>query len=429
MAIPEGWTQRTIGELAVLRRGLTWRKDQECESLVSDSLPVLRIPNVQQRLVLDDVLRVRGVTQTDRERYRVSVGSSLLVGSNGNPQRVGNCVFIDHGTEFLFASFLIAASVANTNIEPGYLFRILASRSVQDSISEAVQGSTGLKNINLTGLREIPVNLPPLPEQKKIAAILSSVDEVIAKTEAVIAQLQIVKKAMMEQLLTKGMPDRHTRFKQTEIGEIPEEWEVCRLPMIAEYQNGKAFPSNEYRSEGVLLVRPGNMHANGWLSWDDKHTTFLSQTFWDELPPFRVYPGELLMNLTAQSLDDEFLGRVCEVPPDRPCLLNQRIARITPTRSSARYLFWGLRGPHFRKHVDRIPQGSKVQHLYNRDLDDALLALPDTEEQRAIASLLDSIQERLVNETATLLPLRAVKSALSSSLLSGEIRVIPEVAE
>ncbi len=292
----------------------------------------------------------------------------------------------------------------------------------------SVSARTGIPKINREELAEYRITLPPLPEQKKIAAILSSVDETIAKTESLIAQLQIVKKAMMEQLLTKGMPGRHTRFKQTEVGEIPEEWEVCRLPMIAEYQNGKAFPSNEYRSEGVLLVRPGNMHANGWLSWDDKHTTFLSQTFWDELPSFRVYPGELLMNLTAQSLDDEFLGRVCEVPPGRPCLLNQRIARITPTRSSARYLFWGLRGPHFRKHVDRIPQGSKVQHLYNRDLDEALLALPDTEEQRAIASLLDSIQERLVNETATLLPLRAVKSALSSSLLSGEIRVAAEVA-
>ena len=53
-------------------------------------------------------------------------------------------------------------------------------------------------------------------------------DEVIEKTEAVIEQLQVVKKAMMQELLTRGLPGRHTRFKQTEIGEIPEEWEVVR---------------------------------------------------------------------------------------------------------------------------------------------------------------------------------------------------------
>ena len=73
------------------------------------------------------------------------------------------------------------------------------------------------------------VALPPLPEQRKIAAILSAVDEVIEKTEAVIESLQTLKKAMMQELLTRGLPGRHTRFKQTEIGEIPEEWEAASV--------------------------------------------------------------------------------------------------------------------------------------------------------------------------------------------------------
>ena len=65
---------------------------------------------------------------------------------------------------------------------------------------------------------------PPLPEQRKIAAILSSVDDAIEKTQAVIDQVQVVKKGLMQELLTRGIPGRHTRFKKTEIGEIPEEW-------------------------------------------------------------------------------------------------------------------------------------------------------------------------------------------------------------
>ena len=69
-------------------------------------------------------------------------------------------------------------------------------------------------------------DVPPLGEQRKIAAILSSVDEAIEATQAVIDQLQVVKKAMMAELLTRGLPGRHTKFKMTEIGEIPEAWEV-----------------------------------------------------------------------------------------------------------------------------------------------------------------------------------------------------------
>jgi type I restriction enzyme, S subunit len=67
------------------------------------------------------------------------------------------------------------------------------------------------------------VDVPPLPEQWKIAAILSAADRAIEATQAVIDQLQIVKKAIMAELLTRGLPGRHTRFKKTEIGNVPEE--------------------------------------------------------------------------------------------------------------------------------------------------------------------------------------------------------------
>lgn len=427
MAIPEGWTQRTIGELAVLRRGLTWRKDQECESLVSDSLPVLRIPNVQQRLVLDDVLRVRGVTQTDRERYRVSVGSSLLVGSNGNPQRVGNCVFIDHGTEFLFASFLIAASVANTNIEPGYLFRILASRSVQDSISEAVQGSTGLKNINLTGLREIPVNLPPLPEQKKIAAILSSVDEVIAKTEAVIAQLQIVKKAMMEQLLTKGMPDRHTRFKQTEIGEIPEEWEVVRAGELCEVITKGATPKvvTSASPDCVPFLRVQNIGRRGEIDLSGSALFVTERTHTTELMRSQIRPGDVLMNIVGPPL-----GKVAVVPISIPkANINQAIALLRPARIESEYLSLCLTAEHLFAWL--LKQAKRTSTQLNLTLESCRefpLPLPDQAERREIIACTVAMQLTLDAQQTELVALREVKSSLSSSLLSGEIRVAAGVA-
>jgi type I restriction enzyme, S subunit len=73
------------------------------------------------------------------------------------------------------------------------------------------------------------VDIPPLPEQRKIAAILFSVDDAIEATREVIDQLGVVKKAMMAELFTRGVPGRHTRFKQTEIGEVPEEWRTSRI--------------------------------------------------------------------------------------------------------------------------------------------------------------------------------------------------------
>lgn len=71
--------------------------------------------------------------------------------------------------------------------------------------------------------------LPPLPEQKKIAGVLFSVDNAIEKTKAIIEQTKVVKKGLMQELLTRGIPGRHNRFKKTVIGEIPEEWEVVKV--------------------------------------------------------------------------------------------------------------------------------------------------------------------------------------------------------
>ena len=77
-------------------------------------------------------------------------------------------------------------------------------------------------------IERLEIPLPRIPEQHKIAAILSSVDDAIEKTQAVIDQVQVVKRGLMQELLTRGLPGRHTRFKQTEIGEIPESWDRSR---------------------------------------------------------------------------------------------------------------------------------------------------------------------------------------------------------
>ena len=98
--------------------------------------------------------------------------------------------------------------------------------------------------------------MPPLPEQRKIAAILSSVDDAIEKTQAVIDQVQAVKRGLMQELLTRGLPGRHTRFKQTEIGEIPESWELLSLGQLIDDgpNNGLYRPQQEY-GEGTPIVR------------------------------------------------------------------------------------------------------------------------------------------------------------------------------
>jgi type I restriction enzyme S subunit len=99
-------------------------------------------------------------------------------------------------------------------------------------------------------LSQVPIRVPPLPEQRRVAEILDTLDEAIRKTEQVIAKLQQMKQGLLHDLLTRGIddngelrdPDRHPeQFKDSPLGRIPERWEVLPLGQVAEMLVGLAF--------------------------------------------------------------------------------------------------------------------------------------------------------------------------------------------
>ena len=102
--------------------------------------------------------------------------------------------------------------------------------------------ATTVKHLSVNDIREVEKAFPPLPEQKKIASILTSVDEVIETTQKQIDKLQDLKKATMNELLTKGIG--HTEFKDSELGRIPKSWNeitfenALNLKIIEEIQDG-----------------------------------------------------------------------------------------------------------------------------------------------------------------------------------------------
>jgi type I restriction enzyme S subunit len=139
------------------------------------------------------------------------------------------------------------------------------------------------------------------------------------------------------------------------------------------------------------------------------------------------------MNLTAQSLKDEFLGRVCLKTDPEPALLNQRIARfINLGVDDVRpFLFVYFKSPSFRSYVNRLDTGSLIRHMHSKQLLAHRFPLPPIEEQREIArrvgtifKLADAIEKRVQAATA-----RAEK--LTQSILAKAFRgeLVPTEAE
>ena len=205
--------------------------------------------------------------------------------------------------------------------------------------------------------------------------------------------------AELKNLRAKGKPPKDDRWKQkykepqapdtTGLPDLPEGWVWARWEQVGFCQNGRAFPSSEYQLSGVRLLRPGNLHVSGRVEWTAQNTRYLDLDWETRHPEYIIGGNQLVMNLTAQSLRDEFLGRICITGQGDKTLLNQRIARLTPVIIDRRFCLWIFKSNAFRNYVNGLNTGSLIQHMFTHQIDDFCLPMPPLVEQEQIVSVVE----------------------------------------
>ena len=211
----------------------------------------------------------------------------------------------------------------------------------------------------------------------------------------------------------------------TRLPDLPDGWCWVSWGQVGFSQNGRAFPSKHYQGSGTKLLRPGNLHIDGQVRWTEKNTRYMPDHYLETASTLVVGSGELVINLTAQSLKDDFLGRVCITSRDELCLLNQRLARLTPIVVPPRFMVWVFKSVVFRKFVSELNTGSLIQHMFTRQLDEFLFPLPPLPEQEAIAEIVDarlSVIERLEGEIDDkLTKARGLRQAILRHAFTGKL--------
>ncbi|MBU8967507.1 restriction endonuclease subunit S [Bacillus safensis] len=288
------------------------------------------------------------------------------------------------------------------------------------------QGST-FEAINKNDLAEMNVFAPPLQEQQKIADILSSVDETIEKTETIINQTEKVKSGLMQNLLTRGIG--HTKFKETEVGEIPEKWELLSIGSIAKLQGGYAFKSKDYIAEGIQLIRISNLFGK-FLNLA-KDPVYLPTSYKDDYKGYVLKEGDLIICMTG-TVGKEDYGHVVKIPQNsKPLLLNQRVGKFVLQNQEIdrNFLYWFLSSRLFLDVIYSFGNGTKQANLSAKQIESVLIPLPPREEQVRISKMIDSIDKKVEIEKQKLEQLKQVKKGLMQSLLTGKVRVTVDEAE
>ena len=190
-----------LGDLARVDRGASWSAKQETEE---GGHPVIRIANVQpEGLDLSEVRRVEGLKPRDIARSSIGEGSILVVGSNGNPDRIGNAYLSDPALEgAVLASFLIGVHTESRD-EAEFIWHCLCAPEVQAAITASTAGSTGLRNLSIEWVRDLGIPQPDAERRDATLALLRAASSVVLDLRAEMARLMLIRSGLLESLLQR----------------------------------------------------------------------------------------------------------------------------------------------------------------------------------------------------------------------------------
>lgn len=266
-----------------------------------------------------------------------------------------------------------------------YVYQYLIS--LESKWTNLEQGST-FTAVNGSDIRSLKIPLPPLPEQKKIAEILTTVDDKIEAIEARIKQTQALKKGLMQRLLTKGIG--HDKFKDSPLGEIPESWEVKHINQTLKIASGKDY---KHLKEGKIPV----YGTGGFM-------TFVNDFLYDG--------------------DSVGIGRKGTI--DKPVYLTGKFWTVDTLFYTKdfkctipKFLYYVFLTVNWKRHNE----ASGVPSLSKATIEKIKIPVPPLSEQSKIVEILTSVDNKIEVLEEKKSNYQTLKKGLMQQLLTGKMRV------
>ncbi len=409
--IPEEWKIDLLENLGSTYSGLSG-KSKDDFGIGKPYIPYMNV--FSKGKINPDFLDYVSINPTEFQN-KVRYGDILFTVSSETVDEVGmSSVLLQDFDELYLNSFCFGFRLNDfSSLLPEYATYLFRGDEVRKVITVLSQGSTRFNLSKNTLVKKLYVKLPPLPEQQKIATILSTVDEKIEVIDAQITQTRELKKGLMQKLLTCGIG--HTKFKDSVLGEIPESWEVDLLDNVSKRVSGHT-PSKSFGS-----------YYNGGIKWIsladssslDKGLIFETKFNISEEGVKNssavVHPkGTVLMSRDAGVGKSAVMGEEMAVS-------QHFIAWICEAKLNNWYLYYLLQ---FKKeYFERIAVGSTIKTIGLPIFKKLQILVPPVSEQNQIATILNTMDDKLDTLQAKKETYQQLKKGLMQQLLTGKVRV------
>ena len=349
-------------------------------------------------------------TATEREirNCRLEVGDVIITKDSETPDDIGVPAVVGDEIPNLVCGYHLAIlRPLKTDLDGRFLHYALSEGNAKRQFGMYANGITRF-GLRADDINRVRIPLPPVLEQRKIAAILSSVDDAIEKTQAVIDQARIVKRGLMQELFTRGVP----------APDSPEGWMPAAFGDVAAVVGG----GTPKRSEPTFW--------NGNLPWATptdvtglrgriiaQTASSITEAGLGSSSATLLPPNSLLMT-TRATIGACAVNRVAMAT-------NQGFQSLVPKPGTCVDFLYYLVQYHVRG-LEQLAAGSTFLELSKRTVRGFRVLMPPLPEQRKIAAVLSSVDEIIEKNQAVMGRLQVVKSGLMPALLTGELRVTPE---
>lgn len=362
-----------------------------------EGYPIIRTPNVGRgRLILDGVQRVSKATY-DKRNIRAVPQKDDIIFAREAP--AGNAAIIRAGQEVCLGQRTVLIRPDKKKVCPQFLAYYILAPKQQYELLGTANGAT-VAHVNIPIIRNMPVNLPKIEIQERIAEILSSYDDLIENNKK---QIKLLEEAA-ERLYREWFVDLHfPRYENTEIIDgVPEGWKRKRLVDIADIQYGYAFDGSKFNDmkKGIPIVRIRNIPAGITSDYTTEETE----------EKYLIGNGDIIVGMDGEFHINSWSG-------DNAYLV-QRTCCFRPKKKEMQgWLLWAIRKPI--KYYEKTIVGATVSHLGKKHIDAIDLLVGPDELCVPFQNYFDKRQS-LLNQNVLLLEAR---DRLLPRLMSGEVEV------
>jgi len=426
--LPEDWRVASLRDVGDLVRGVTYSHGDVRALDHPAALPILRATNITPAglELRRDLVAIRREVVKPVQYLRVA--DIVIAMSSGSKAIVGKSAPLTRSWSGSFGAFCGVFRVDSTAVDPAFVANVLQTDAYRRRIETSARG-TNINNLSKEHILGFEFPLPPLPEQRAIAHVLSTVQRAREATEAVIAATRELKRSLMRHLFLYGpVPVDQVagvRLKETEIGLVPEGWQSVTLGDLmanghGEIQTGpfgSQLHSSDYKPVGIPVVNPTHLGVN---SVRPDGIPRISREDADCLARHYLAAGDVLLPRRGDFsryayVDEAHVGWMCGTG----CL---RLRLHNPLLDNAYLALW-LGTGKAQGYLSDSAVGTIMPNLNQKILNALPVALPPIAQQHVMVNTLAAVDKKLIVERNRNRVLDATLTELLRGLMTGTKRV------